>query len=277
MLRPRKPLRISSGEIAGFSCSVMLQILPRECANHDAGKRLAYAGEQNRCFPFPERRGTFRRQVSNRPPTAGGYPFPMKTDVTIAPSAGLFCIVLAAGTSSRFGTAKQLAPYLGQPLVTRATRLAEQVFGQRSILVAGHEWRRVASACEPQAGYLVVNEEFHNGLSASIAAGVGAVADTASGVLLLLADQPLIDAACLRALIASWEGNADCIVASDFDDTIGPPVIFPARFFDALTSLRGDRGARQILQDPASPVIRLACAAASVDIDEPGDLAALAN
>jgi molybdenum cofactor cytidylyltransferase len=199
----------------------------------------------------------------------------MKTDICSAPSAGLFCIVLAAGSSSRFGTSKQLAPYRGQPLVTRATRLAEQVFGQRSILLAGHEWQRVAAACEPLAGYLVVNEDFRNGLAGSIAAGVRAVAETASGVLLLLADQPLIDAAYLRALTACWEENAACIVVSEFDATVGPPVIFPARFFAALTALRGDQGARQILRDPAAHVIRLACPAASVDIDEPGDLAAL--
>jgi molybdenum cofactor cytidylyltransferase len=199
----------------------------------------------------------------------------MQTRGTAHAASGLFCIVLAAGASSRFGAAKQLSEFRHQPLVTRAMRLAEELCGQYSVLVAGNEWRRVAAACRPLAGYLVVNPDFQEGLAGSIAAGIGAVAETAAGAMLLLADQPLIDAQYLRSMVKIWQQNADCIIASEYADTTGPPAIFPASFFDRLTSLTGDHGARQILRDKSSPVIRLKCASAAVDIDEPGDLDAI--
>jgi molybdenum cofactor cytidylyltransferase len=187
----------------------------------------------------------------------------------------LFCVVLAAGASRRFGSTKQLAEFQGQPLVTRAVRLAEELTAQCSLLVAGNEWRRVAAACAPLAGYLVVNPEFNRGLGESIAAGVAVVAHTAKGVLLLLADQPLIEAAHLGAMRDRWQATPECIVASEFQGILAPPVLFPASCFAELAALRGDNGARPVLQKHASRVIRLPCASAAVDIDLPADFDAL--
>ncbi|HEX7718436.1 MAG TPA: NTP transferase domain-containing protein, partial [Woeseiaceae bacterium] len=59
----------------------------------------------------------------------------------------LFAIVLAAGSSSRFGSTKQLQDYRGNPLARHTVCLAEAACGGRSILVLGHEWRDVLSAC----------------------------------------------------------------------------------------------------------------------------------
>ncbi len=191
------------------------------------------------------------------------------------PPSGLFCIVLAAGASRRFGSTKQLAIFRGQPLVTHALRLAEAVVGQQSLLVAGNEWRLVAAACAPLAGFLVVNPDFAKGLGGSIAAGVSAVAASATGVLLLMADQPLIDAAHLHDMIAAWSKNPQCIVASEFDGIDGPPVLFPASFFPELLALQGDSGARTVLRSNPSRVIRVKCPAAASDVDTPADLEAI--
>jgi molybdenum cofactor cytidylyltransferase len=191
------------------------------------------------------------------------------------PQCGLFCIVLAAGASRRFGSTKQLAKFRGQPLVTRAMRLAETVSGQQSLLVAGNQWSLVAAACAPLAGYLVVNADFDEGLGSSIAAGVAAVAASASGILLLMADQPLIDAGHLHNMVEAWSKNPQCMVASEFDGVDGPPVVFPASCFPELCALKGDSGARRVLQANPAQVIRLKCPAAAADVDVPADLHAI--
>ena len=187
----------------------------------------------------------------------------------------LFAIVLAAGASRRFRATKQLANYCGEPLVCRAARLAEAVCAERSVLVTGSDWRRVHDACAPLQGFFVRNEAFESGMGGSIACGVRAVAGTADAVLLLLADQPLITTPYLQQMIDEWNESDTRIVCSEFAGVVGPPVIFPARYFDELVSLEGDKGARVLLDAHQKRVTKLPCEAAATDIDIPHDLVEL--
>jgi molybdenum cofactor cytidylyltransferase len=187
----------------------------------------------------------------------------------------LFAVVLAAGTSSRFGATKQLQPWCGAALVRTATRLAEHAGGERSLLVAGHEWREVIEACRPLSGFVAVNDAYREGIGTSIRCGVRRVAHVADGILLLLADQPLVTRRHLDYLCARWRDSPDAIVASAFAGTLGPPIVFPRRDFEALCSLAGDRGARSVVVAAEDRVIAVKFEEAAVDIDRPEDLAAL--
>ena len=187
----------------------------------------------------------------------------------------IFAIVLAAGSSSRFGAAKQLATYRGEALVARACDLAESVCGPRTILVTGAGHLSVVQAKPTQGGFIVVNEQYASGMASSITCGVKAIADIADAVLLLLADQPLITEEHLRSLLALQESAADTIVASQFADTVGPPVIFPRACFEQLMELRGDRGARSLLDEQQQHLRTIRFDDAAVDIDRPADLDAI--
>ena len=190
-----------------------------------------------------------------------------------APAGGstkrLFALVLAAGSGSRFRSSKQLALYDGTALVTRAVRLAEAVCGPRTVLVAGHDWRRVAEACRPLQGFFVNNTQYRRGMGSSIACGVGSVTGAADAVLLLLADQPLVTVSHLEQLVATWIRAPDDVTATSFAETSGPPVIFPSRSFADLGQLRGDRGARELLAaDNRVRTVRLDAAATDIDVPE---------
>lgn len=187
----------------------------------------------------------------------------------------VFAIVLAAGSASRFGSAKQVQAWRGRPLVAHAVRTAEAVCGSRSVLIAGYEWRAVVDACRPLQGFFVNFRGFEAGMAASIACGVRAVAGAADAVLLLLADQPLVTRDHLQRLIDRWAASPDEIVASAYGGTRGPPVIFPARTFARLARLEGDRGARPILDEEGERVQEVPFADAAVDIDRPEDLRGL--
>ncbi len=189
----------------------------------------------------------------------------------------LFAVLLAAGSSRRFGAVKQLAEYGGEPLVVRALRAAESVCGANTLLVTGHAGEAIRAACLPMAGFVVHNERHAGGLGSSIAAGVAAVAGVADGVLLLLADQPLVRAAHLARLAAWWRAAPERAVASRYAGTVGVPAVFPASDFPALAALAGDTGARAILAGHGARLAAIDCPAAATDVDRPADLAGLDN
>lgn len=188
-------------------------------------------------------------------------------------SEKLFAVVLAAGKSSRFGSLKQLQEFAGISLVGAAVRLAEDTCGPRSILVTGNRWKTVSAACSPLSGFMVVNTEYEKGISSSISAGVRCISDTADGVLLMLADQPLITKQHLQDLVDAFRDSPDSIVASAYAGTSGPPIIFPRSKFAELMALSGDQGARSVLKS-AQGVRLISFEDAALDIDRPGDLPA---
>lgn len=194
-----------------------------------------------------------------------------------AASSGLFAAVLAAGSATRFGGRKQLASFGGQSLVERAIRTAESWFGANTLLVAGCEWQEVHAACAPLAGFLVRNEHYKSGMAGSIAAAVRVLPDSATGLVLLLADQALIGDVELQELIAEWLLRPEKIVCCEFDDVRGPPAIFPRAFFAELADLAGDRGARAIIERNPNQVSAVHCEHAAIDIDTPEDLRNLAQ
>lgn len=182
--------------------------------------------------------------------------------------------MLAAGRSTRFGSTKQLAQIDGRPMVARTADLARQACGDNTVLVAGHEWNRVHTAAAGACRFLVVNERFADGMGTSIAAGVAAVSHVADAVLILLADQVAITGAHIDLLVRAWRKGAADIVATAFDDVVGPPVIFGRAAFGKLVALNGDQGARSVIEDGDFDVMTIVSDLAAIDIDTPTDLSA---
>lgn len=184
----------------------------------------------------------------------------------------VFAAVLAAGESRRFGRSKMLESVQRETLVRRAANLAREVCGDCSILVAGHESNAVTSAAGEAPHFVIVNDRYEEGIGGSIALAARAVSHVADALLLLLADQPLVTARHLRALLAAWSGDDDVIVATAFAGTLGPPVLFPRGALGALGDLSGDQGAKSLLTNPQFDVRAVRFEDAAIDIDTPADL-----
>lgn len=191
------------------------------------------------------------------------------------PQPRIFAVILAAGRSRRFGATKQ-ARLLGDlSLVERAQATARAACGGRVVTVLGHDWQAVLEAGDRTSGFIVLNDDFKDGMATSIATAARAVAAHADALVLILADQPLVDAAHLQALIAHWSGDPLQIVATAFAGRDGPPVLFPSGAFADLCELEGDRGAQDLLRSARYDVRRVTFEAAATDIDTPADLQSL--
>jgi molybdenum cofactor cytidylyltransferase len=152
-------------------------------------------------------------------------------------------VVLAAGFSRRLGRPKQDVVFESETLLARATRVAGEVADE--VVVVTRE----------------LNPEAEEGMASSIRVGV-ARAGTDARILITLCDQPLVTADHLRALIAI---DAP-IVATAYSGIAGVPAIFAPQFVPELLALRGDVGARSIIEKHGAKLVFFDDAA--IDVDE---------
>ena len=124
----------------------------------------------------------------------------------MAPAAPkIMGLVLAAGKSTRMGANKLLADLGGKPLMRHCVEalLASNV--KEIIVVTGNEAEGVKDALKPLAVSFIHNPQFAEGLSTSLKCGIEAVRADADGVLICLADMPLIDATTVNQLVSAFD------------------------------------------------------------------------
>lgn len=194
---------------------------------------------------------------------------PSETDIA------LHAIVLAAGASTRFGSAKQLVRIAGRPMLHAAVTRAVEVAGNAVTVVLGARAEELAPLLSHSPASIVINRDWREGLGSSIRAGVARLPASCSGALLLLADQAAVTAEDLRRLAGVWRRQPEYVAAAVYGATVGVPAIFPRSAFSELLQLRGDQGARALIQRNPDRLVRVPMARAGIDIDTPEDLLAI--
>jgi CTP:molybdopterin cytidylyltransferase MocA len=187
-----------------------------------------------------------------------------------APRHGV--VLLAAGGSKRLGQAKQLLEFGGESLVHRAARLALETAPNDAVLVLGAHADAVLAGVARLALRPVQCADWERGMGTSLRAGLAALSPDCTGALVLLCDQPDLDAAHLHALVQAWHRDPARAAASAYAGVLGVPALLPHAWFAELAALDGDRGARDLLRRRAADVHAVACAPLSRDIDVPADL-----
>lgn len=177
------------------------------------------------------------------------------------------------------GRPKQLIAYEGQPLVARAATAARAAGADPVVVVLGAHAGEIEPALAGLAAVTVaLNPAWESGLASSLATGLRAALrdDRWDGVLVTLADQPLIAADLLRRLITAFLGGAR-IVASGYDGVPGVPALFGREHVPELLTLTGDSGAGPWLRKRLSDLMIIPLDAALLDLDTPADAARLAR
>jgi len=181
-------------------------------------------------------------------------------------------ILLAAGSSSRMGRPKQLLEIEGKPLVRRAAETALASICDSVVVVVGAEPASIRAALEGLDVEVVENPEWKQGMGTSIHAGVAqAHGRDADGIILALADQPLVTAGILNNLITTARAGGRPIVASQYAGTVGVPAYFAREFFPQLLALKPGEGCKGLILTQAEKTIGLPCPEAEADIDTPED------
>ena len=185
-------------------------------------------------------------------------------------------VVLAAGGSSRLGQSKQLLHFRSETLVRRAVRAASEAGCFPLVVVVGRDQTKIATELAGLPVILVPNENWELGLGTSIRAGI-TVLPKVDAVILLVCDQPHLDAGILRRLIEAHERTQQPIVASAYAGTLGVPSLFAASCFGDLCSLGDAEGAKAIITSRPNETAAIDFPEGAIDIDTPDDYRNLPN
>jgi molybdenum cofactor cytidylyltransferase len=204
----------------------------------------------------------------------------MTTGAGAGPGGELEAIVLAAGSGTRFGGGKLTAPWRGGALIDGALEAAFAAPARAVWVVTGADpgvaWaaRNFATRRGVIMRLRIVQARDHAlGMAASLVAGLAALPPDTGGAFVLLGDMPLVPRDIPFRLALALAGDA-LASAPVFEGRRGHPVLFSAALFDALGDLRGDQGARDVLESLGESVALIEAADAGVlyDVDAPADL-----
>lgn len=187
-------------------------------------------------------------------------------------------VLLAAGSGSRLGgRPKSLLELDGVPLIRRAVTALASAGVSEMVVVLGHHGRLIEPALQGTATRLIFNPQPEDGQVSSQRLGLAALRAPHEAVIVALADQPLVGAGDVRALLQAWAHRSAGVqlLYPRVDGQPGNPVIFSDAVREEILRSEPTVGARQWREahpeavaafDTPSPHYRF-------DIDTPDDLA----
>jgi nicotine blue oxidoreductase len=190
---------------------------------------------------------------------------------------GVSAVLLAAGSGSRFGGGKLLAPYRGRPLIESSLANLAEAPVDETVVIVGEDAERLRAVCEPYGVRVVENPDWHRGQSASVRVGLQALGPEVQAAVVLLADQPLVGPGTVERLVAAFEGGVEVAVAT-YDGKRRNPVLFSRGVWPLLLrELAGDEGARAVLRRHSDLVREVPCDGVGdpADVDTAEDLRTL--
>jgi molybdenum cofactor cytidylyltransferase len=213
-----------------------------------------------------------------------GCPFKGNSGLYSRMSVG--AVLLAAGAGARLGgRPKALLELGGVPLILRQLIALSGAGVDEVVVVLGHHADLIESVVRPFPITLARNPAPDDGQASSVRVGLGALSPRLDAVIVALADQPLIDAPDVMALIGAFKKRGDAaMVAPRVTDASGArapgnPIIFDAALRERWLAGDADLACRRWRDEHPDQVRWLDTDSPRfvVDIDTPEDLARFAE
>lgn len=196
------------------------------------------------------------------------------------PANNIGIVILAAGTSSRLGTPKQLLQFRGKSLLQNTVDAAVSSDANRVVVVFGANADEISKKVDKSKVSSIVNTDWSEGMASSVRNGLNEllfISPSTDAVIFMVCDQPYISSEVINELIASQKETGKPIVTCNYGETIGPPALFHRSLFPHLMQLKGDAGARKIIQQHSDDVATVLFMKGKFDIDTNEDYEALKN
>ena len=161
-------------------------------------------------------------------------------------------IVLAAGSSRRYGKTNKLVQiFQEKPIIKHVIDvLLEENDPKDLLVVVGHEKSKIINLINNPSIKVVYNKDYEKGIGTSISCAMRHLENNIEGVMIIPSDMPFISKVDLRNLENKFiEFDYTKVVFPKYESTLGNPVILPKSYFDILTNLKSDEGARSQIKN----------------------------
>lgn len=182
--------------------------------------------------------------------------------------------ILAAGQSKRLGTPKQLLMYEGNTLINRLIAIVNEAGDFPITLVLGAYADPIINQLPAEKPNLVMNPHWEEGMGSSIRLAVQQIMEYSphvDGIMILVCDQPFISTTHIQGILDMHHHTGKPIVASYYDGSLGTPALFHKDTFETLLSLKGDSGAKKIINNTTFEVAAWHFEQGTSDIDTQDD------
>jgi len=182
-------------------------------------------------------------------------------------------LILAAGESSRMGKVKQLLPWGPVSIIEHLVTTALATDADRVYTVLGAHQDQIIPKLTDYEVTVLENENWERGMGNSIAVGVEGIlnAENPDGILILLADQPLIDSSYINMMIKTFLSGNSGIIGTEYTDKIGVPALFGLLYYSDLLNLGGEDGAAKLIKKHFKDCIALNPGGKHLDVDTDED------
>jgi len=183
-------------------------------------------------------------------------------------------IILAAGASTRMGFPKQLLSYKGYSLLGYTIECAIASVCKTVVVVLGANAQQIGSEINQAAVTVVENPDWNSGMGSSIRSGILSLENCSEAIeaaVITVCDQPFLYTEIINHLVATYYSTGKPIVACQYADTLGVPVLFSKSLFSELATLDGTMGAKKLISKYENEVFSIPFPLGVIDIDTPKD------
>ncbi|HYF70975.1 MAG TPA: nucleotidyltransferase family protein [Ohtaekwangia sp.] len=181
-------------------------------------------------------------------------------------------IVLAAGSSSRMGTSKQLLDIKGEPMLVQTVKTVLACKTENIVVVLGSQAAHHAKLLEALPVDVIENPVWNKGIGSSIKKGLThalTMEPNTDGVLFLVCDQPYLTGELVNAFI-KYNGSKS-IFSAYYDGSPGVPALFTKKHFNEILALEDHLGAKKIIQNHLDETDFIDFSRGMIDLDTPED------
>ncbi|MBI3741081.1 MAG: nucleotidyltransferase family protein [Chloroflexi bacterium] len=158
-------------------------------------------------------------------------------------------IVLAAGLSTRMGKSKPLLPFGSRTLITHIVEILRETPLDEILVITGHERAALEKLFVDSSAQTIFNSDYAAGeMLSSVQIGLQSASLQSSAALIVLGDQPALEASVVAQIISAFRDKRGSVVFPSYKMRRGHPILIAREHWPAILELRADQTLRDFFR-----------------------------